>query len=534
MSDSPFVAGVSDQPGDANRPIGDIAAYANQVLIDLRQAGDAGPEGWREKVERGLREAYKRNDFEGLATMVQTVGGYLDAQQRFEEALWEIEHALTLGQGNANAVAMLGGLRATMLVTRGDLDGALAAVRMAEEALARADSRAAIFRTRVSCATVRCLALVDQDHTAMEDLIGEARRGAPDWSPLFLMSWHIPHLFAMGERARARPWIRELRFESQAAGHRYREADATAFDAADIAVTDATAEPTAAGKVAANWMAARRLSALALRASLLRRDWGAADLALAHIDRAHDHQGPARAAVTAAFRACTSAHAGAGTTPVETSLPGRPQLGDLGATLAGAEALAYGGSQPGAVRWLEWFDHSVPPWVQTSIEWPVSRARLQGLLAARAGDARKARRWLERAVTWADDAGYLVESALARVQLAEVHVHFSLPIRAADFAKLRRDGWATLRRAGVDPAPHAYAVSQSIAAARGLAPLARLTPREAEVLGLLARGLAYKDIAETLGIRFPTAQTLVHRVYDKLGVSGKVQAIVAARDAGIL
>jgi DNA-binding NarL/FixJ family response regulator len=52
-----------------------------------------------------------------------------------------------------------------------------------------------------------------------------------------------------------------------------------------------------------------------------------------------------------------------------------------------------------------------------------------------------------------------------------------------------------------------------------------LSPREWEVLELLARGYAYKEIAETLGISIPTVNTHIHRTYDKLHVRSRAQAV---------
>jgi len=52
-----------------------------------------------------------------------------------------------------------------------------------------------------------------------------------------------------------------------------------------------------------------------------------------------------------------------------------------------------------------------------------------------------------------------------------------------------------------------------------------LSPREWEVLGLLARGFVYKEIAESLTISISTVNTHVHRIYEKLHVRSRSQAI---------
>jgi DNA-binding NarL/FixJ family response regulator len=54
---------------------------------------------------------------------------------------------------------------------------------------------------------------------------------------------------------------------------------------------------------------------------------------------------------------------------------------------------------------------------------------------------------------------------------------------------------------------------------------AGLSPREWEVLRLLARGLVYKEIAESLGLSITTVNTHVHRIYQKLHVRTRAEAV---------
>lgn len=60
-----------------------------------------------------------------------------------------------------------------------------------------------------------------------------------------------------------------------------------------------------------------------------------------------------------------------------------------------------------------------------------------------------------------------------------------------------------------------------------------LSARELEVLQLLAAGLSNPQIADELVIALSTVKTHVNRIYAKLGVSTRAQAIVKARDAGL-
>lgn len=52
-----------------------------------------------------------------------------------------------------------------------------------------------------------------------------------------------------------------------------------------------------------------------------------------------------------------------------------------------------------------------------------------------------------------------------------------------------------------------------------------LSAREREVLDLLARGYLYKEIAETLAISVPTVNTYIRRIYEKLQVRSRAQAV---------
>ena len=142
----------------------------------------------------------------------------------------------------------------------------------------------------------------------------------------------------------------------------------------------------------------------------------------------------------------------------------------------------------------------------------------------------------------ADGSGYHrgVSGALlsvpARVLAAADAYHAMTQDRPYRPARTPEDAAAELKRSAFDPiAVEAVlaAAGQSASRTRSGGP-AGLTAREADVLALLARGLANKAIAKELSISPKTVGNHIERIYTKLGVTNRAAAAMRAMQYGVV
>lgn len=61
-----------------------------------------------------------------------------------------------------------------------------------------------------------------------------------------------------------------------------------------------------------------------------------------------------------------------------------------------------------------------------------------------------------------------------------------------------------------------------------------LSEREQSVLSLVTKGFTFDEIAGLLGVSRPTVMTYVKRIYRKLQVGSKTEAVYEARKLGLV
>ena len=61
-----------------------------------------------------------------------------------------------------------------------------------------------------------------------------------------------------------------------------------------------------------------------------------------------------------------------------------------------------------------------------------------------------------------------------------------------------------------------------------------LTPREIEIVRMVAQGLRNKVIAERLAISEGTVKVHLHNIYEKLGVDGRLELVLCAQQKGLV
>jgi DNA-binding NarL/FixJ family response regulator len=108
------------------------------------------------------------------------------------------------------------------------------------------------------------------------------------------------------------------------------------------------------------------------------------------------------------------------------------------------------------------------------------------------------------------------------------------PEEIAAAVRIVANGEALLAPAVTRSVIEEFARQRPAAAPAAPPAVAELTPREREVLDLLARGLSNHEICEQLVISEATAKTHVARILQKLDLRDRVQAVIYAYESGLV
>ena len=513
-----------------------LEAYVAAARRRMANLDGPGESTWRDIVERGLGEAYANGDFAGLTFVIQLLVNLLESQARIPEAVEEIDHGLRFVRIDPSATASLEALKAPMLAMLAEADEALElAGRARENAAAHltGERRAKAFAL-TETARFMGLAGPTPAYVSVADALMHEHRPLDH---LYVLSWQLAFMATAMETEETRPLVRSFRAITERERSRFRGLEAPVFERW-LAIVGNTQMPArepgdgfgATGRgLGAHPLAAWRTACLDFHQALAQRNWAAATIALQSIDRRRTRPG-SDTGMIAPFEALYAAVSGEGEVPEITPPPvNRVVLTNLAAAISGAHAVALAGSHPQALLWLDWVTKARRRGIESCLEAPVSLHRLQGLLALRAGKLPLARKSLDLAARRAAEGGRVVEAALARLQAEELKAKTASPGDGTLVAARRR-----VAELGIDPVPHLYAVHNASDAAAAASPRPLLTPRETEVLRELALGHSYKGVAQDLGISWTTVQTLSHRVYNKLSVSNRVEAIAAGQKLGLL
>jgi two-component system nitrate/nitrite response regulator NarL len=126
------------------------------------------------------------------------------------------------------------------------------------------------------------------------------------------------------------------------------------------------------------------------------------------------------------------------------------------------------------------------------------------------------------------------------VHLGGQEVHDCLSLGASGYVAKDAD------RAEICDAIRAVAAGRTVVSGEALASMSAelqhrrtaetglLTPREGEILGMLAKGTSAPDIAAQLHLSTATVKTHLHNLYEKLDVSDRAAAVAAGMRRGLI
>ena len=154
-----------------------------------------------------------------------------------------------------------------------------------------------------------------------------------------------------------------------------------------------------------------------------------------------------------------------------------------------------------------------------AVDRPILAERVLALASLRAKRRVGVQRLFARAIEFADERGWVLEAAIARVQLGEVSPILKLPRPDTSEAEAVLDGL------DIDPVSIALTASRAVLLSQRAT---ALTDREQEVLDLVADGLTAREIAARLGIAEETVRTHLKNARSKQGTTGLTGSRAAA------
>lgn len=204
-----------------------------------------------------------------------------------------------------------------------------------------------------------------------------------------------------------------------------------------------------------------------------------------------------------------------------------PGLQLLGAVATGAAALALLDAQPPDVMLV---DLGLPDLDGVEVIRHAARRcpECDVLVVTMFGDDEHVVASIEAGAT-----GYLLKDASSERVAAAIH-----ELRAGGAPISPSIARRVLARFRIGAAPSSSASSattSSAASSRAAAPVeSPLTPRKTEILRMVAKGLSFETVGEVIGISPHTVVTHVKKIYRKLAVHSRGEAVYEASQMGLL
>jgi DNA-binding CsgD family transcriptional regulator len=498
----------------------------------LKENPNGLPDFWATVYRNALEAAFRQEDVKSGVGLAIFAAISLESQGRPTVAITHLDDALAIFGADPPSRSRLVARRA-LVEALSSSPRCLHTLVQSRRGIRTLDAEAAL-DLDIYTAVIRAI-MLQPDCVVRGERITASAPPPPPGMAAGTKPWIVAAMHAFGMAERSDIWITSLGAYADVARDVFRRADVAALayatqSRAAFVEPDEEALDAAPRNTIARW----RVEMTRLYLNLLRRDREAAAASVAALERLGERMNPIWRAGIPCYEAAREAWFEDGTESVFPTPPESVSAITLPAGLAGLNASSQAGSQDDAVLWRRWADASLPAHIQSSLGWPVSIDRLMGLSDIRLGRVERARQRFQRAARWAEAGGYTIERAIALLQLAELATLAGLQPTRDRWQVLRRRGRDELSALGLDPDPLAYQVARALALGRTSDFSPKLTPREVEVLSLLARGLTHREVGANLGISWRTAQVHAASAYGKLDASTRIGAITRARELGLL